>query len=203
MPSMSNRTHADLIYAAYTRCPCGAGLAHLVDVTKDTQYWDCSAILLGTADKAVQHTGQLPFAFYDVKSEQQISVAGATTRPPGASPARKPTPMTFKPTEEKIKVLIDTLFKAAPDRFQRCTFDGRPANMLVTDSRPYDKEKDGDNNPPMTTWWLFDDGTIEYATDCKVVSHAIDFGGASKTVIVEDAKIQFDQAVPVKVSDPE
>lgn len=77
-----------LVYAAFTRCPCGAGMAY------DPQYqdensvffgplsnaWDCSAILLGTADKAVKHTDRLPFAFCDIKSEQQNSANGATTR---------------------------------------------------------------------------------------------------------------------------
>jgi hypothetical protein len=78
-----------LVYAAYNRCPCGAGLAH-DPAYEDPEsvfrgplsgFWDCSAILLGTADKGVTHTGKLPFAFYEIKSEQQPSAGGATTRP--------------------------------------------------------------------------------------------------------------------------
>jgi hypothetical protein len=78
-----------LVYAAHNRCPCGAGLAY--DPTFEDQNsvfkgplsgcWDCSAILLGTADKNVRHTDKLPFAFYEIKSEGQPSAAGATTRP--------------------------------------------------------------------------------------------------------------------------
>lgn len=76
-----------LVFAAHTRCPCGAGLAYdpaADDPTspfKGPTYWDCSAIMLGTADKNVKHTAQLPFAFYEVLSEGQPSANGATTRP--------------------------------------------------------------------------------------------------------------------------
>ncbi|OWK34263.1 hypothetical protein [Fimbriiglobus ruber] len=76
-----------LVYAAHSRCSCGAGLAY--DPAHDDPtsphhgptFWDCSAIILGTADKSVKHTGRLPFAFYEVKSEGQPSAYGATTRP--------------------------------------------------------------------------------------------------------------------------
>lgn len=86
-----------LVYAAHSRCPCGAGLAYdPCYEEKDSPFvgslsnaWDCSAILLGTADRAVQHTGRLPFAFYDVKEEGQPSAYGATTRPK-AEPATIP-----------------------------------------------------------------------------------------------------------------
>ncbi len=75
-----------LIYAATSRCPCGAGLAYDPaakgeGVWRGPSYWDCSAILLGTADKGVQHTDKLPFAFYEIKAEGQPSAQGATTRP--------------------------------------------------------------------------------------------------------------------------
>jgi hypothetical protein len=72
----------DLVYAAYNRCPCGAGLAYPVNIGM-RGYWDCSAILTGKADAKVQHTAQLPFMFYEIKSEQQPSAGGATTRPQG------------------------------------------------------------------------------------------------------------------------
>lgn len=74
-----------MIYAATKRCPCGAGLAYddtcVEEPFKMPSYWDCSAILLGTADENVTHTARLPFAFYEIKSENQPSANGATTRP--------------------------------------------------------------------------------------------------------------------------
>ena len=70
----------DLVYAAYNRCPCGAGLAYPRNCGV-RHYWDCSAILTGKADVKVEHTAQLPFMFYEVKSEGQPSAYGATTRP--------------------------------------------------------------------------------------------------------------------------
>lgn len=81
-----------LVYAAHSRCPCGAGLAfdplfedeNSVFKGPLSGYWDCSAILLGKADQAVQHTAKLPFSFYEVLSEQQPSAGGATTREPVA-----------------------------------------------------------------------------------------------------------------------
>jgi hypothetical protein len=80
-----------LVYAAHSRCPCGAGLAYdpcfedenSVFVGPLSGYWDCSAILQGVADQTVRHTGKLPFAFYEVLSEGQPSANGATTRPKG------------------------------------------------------------------------------------------------------------------------
>lgn len=77
-----------IVYAAHERCLCGAGLAYdplfedEASVFKGplSGYWDCSAILTGTADASVQHTGKLPFSFYAIKSEQQPSACGATTR---------------------------------------------------------------------------------------------------------------------------
>jgi hypothetical protein len=73
-----------LVYAASSRCPCGAGLAYDPTFEDKTSVfkgpfsgsWGCSKVLLGTADKAVQHIVGLPFASYDIKSEQQ----GVTTR---------------------------------------------------------------------------------------------------------------------------
>lgn len=73
-----------LTYSAHSRCPCGSGLAY-GKMTKSNNpvegYWDCAAILDGTADKNVQHTARLPFTFYEIKSENQPSANGATTRP--------------------------------------------------------------------------------------------------------------------------
>lgn len=75
----------ELVFAATSRCPCGAGLAHPKN-TGPHGYWDCSAILLGTAapvgsPEAKRHTAQLPFTFYEIKSENQPSANGSTTRP--------------------------------------------------------------------------------------------------------------------------
>lgn len=69
-----------LIYAATKRCPCGAGLAYREGMSPHSGYWDCSAIMLGSADEKVQHCAQYPFAFYEVLSENQPSAEGATTR---------------------------------------------------------------------------------------------------------------------------
>lgn len=83
------KTAADLTWAATDRCPCGAGLAYdstcqLEDVPQNwpyNGYWDCSAILLGTAAKDVTHTAKLPFAYYSIKADTQPSANGRTTRP--------------------------------------------------------------------------------------------------------------------------
>lgn len=71
---------AELRYSAFARCPCGAGLAYPTAFSMHG-WWDCAAILTGTADRAAKHTDKLPFAFYEVKSEDQPSANGATTRP--------------------------------------------------------------------------------------------------------------------------
>lgn len=73
-----------LIFAAFSRCDCGAGLAYdpvgaSGDIFKG--YWECSKILLGTASTEVKHSPQLPFMFYEIKSENQPSAGGYTTRP--------------------------------------------------------------------------------------------------------------------------
>jgi hypothetical protein len=78
-------TDEDLIYASTLRCPCGAGMAY-VRGAKPGDYWDCSAILKGEAipsgqPGSVTHEARLPFVFYKVKSEEQPSAQGMTTRP--------------------------------------------------------------------------------------------------------------------------
>lgn len=75
-------TDSELLYAAYARCPCGAGLAY-PKAAPMGHYWDCSDILTGRAagKESVQHTDRLPFAFWEVKGENQPSAYGATTRP--------------------------------------------------------------------------------------------------------------------------
>ena len=63
-----------LVYAAAGRCPCGAGLAYV----RGDDCWDCSEILLDTAKENVKHSDRLPFAFYEIKSENKKR---GTTRP--------------------------------------------------------------------------------------------------------------------------
>lgn len=78
-----------LCFAAYDRCPCGYGMAYdptgEVASNKDSplrtpSQWECAGILMGTADPKVTHQSPLPFAFWEVKSENQPSARGATTR---------------------------------------------------------------------------------------------------------------------------
>jgi hypothetical protein len=80
-----------LIFAATWRCPCGHGMAYdpagkLGGNTrgpfKMPSQWECSAILLGEADKNLIHNAPHPFAFYEAKSEDQPSAGGMTTRTP-------------------------------------------------------------------------------------------------------------------------
>lgn len=79
---------ADLIYAAYGRCRCGAGLAYRRIIRSDTdRVWACGDVLLGRAAD-VTHTDPLPFTFWEIKSENQPSAKGATTRPPEDAKAR-------------------------------------------------------------------------------------------------------------------
>ena len=80
---------AAMTFAATKRCPCGAGLAYddtcVEGPWRGPSYWDCSAVLAGTADPNVTHTARLPFAFYEIKDEGQPSARGATTRPDSGS----------------------------------------------------------------------------------------------------------------------
>lgn len=75
-----------LVYSAFSRCPCGAGLAYVPSRTPDDGFWDCGDILLGRAvprgqEGAVQHTAQLPFNFYKVVPETSPRADGQSTRP--------------------------------------------------------------------------------------------------------------------------
>lgn len=70
----------ELTYAAYTTCDCGCGMAYPKNIGVQGA-WYCSNILLGKASKETPHSGEMPFAFYEVKSEKQSSANGATTRP--------------------------------------------------------------------------------------------------------------------------
>jgi hypothetical protein len=72
-------TDDDLVYSSHTRCDkCGAGLAYPKNCDIHHQ-WTCSHVLKGIgADKG--HAAY-SFAFYEIKSENQPSANGATTRP--------------------------------------------------------------------------------------------------------------------------
>lgn len=63
-------TDDELRYSAETLCPCGHGMAYPKGCSMH-HHWDCSAILKGIADKRIKHTDQLPFVFYDIKSESE------------------------------------------------------------------------------------------------------------------------------------
>lgn len=74
-----------LRFAATARCVCGAGMAYPKGATMHGA-WHCSAILTGKAasrfeEGAKSHSSPMPFAFYEVKSENQPSANGQTTRP--------------------------------------------------------------------------------------------------------------------------
>jgi len=73
-----------LIYAATTRCECGAGMAYPTSIGPHGA-WHCSDILTfraatSASPEAKTHTNPLPFSFYSIKSENQPSAHGATTR---------------------------------------------------------------------------------------------------------------------------
>lgn len=75
----------ELIFSAGARCICGAGLAYPKKVGVHGS-WICSDILLGraipkTEEGSKQHDGNFPFAFYSIKSENENSAEGYTTRP--------------------------------------------------------------------------------------------------------------------------
>jgi len=69
-----------LVYAADSRCDCGAGFAY--DPRK--RVWDCSAILLGDALVAGEASACMhstPCGYFELVSERQPAAHGMTTRP--------------------------------------------------------------------------------------------------------------------------
>ena len=94
-----------MVWAAHSRCPCGAGLAYDPLASLEGSvfngplagYWDCSAIILGVQDNAVKHTAKLPFSFWSIKSAGQPSAQGATTKP-----AERPKPRAEVTSDEKV-----------------------------------------------------------------------------------------------------
>ena len=72
-------TDDELTYAAVARCgKCKAGMAHPKGCDPWHQ-WTCSDVLKGVGEDNGHEA--LPFSFYEVKSENQPSAQGATTRP--------------------------------------------------------------------------------------------------------------------------
>lgn len=75
----------ELTFAAFNRCKCGAGLAYPNNIGIQGS-WNCSDILLGRAlpgsdPNSKEHNGSFPFAYYDIKSDDQPFANGHTTRP--------------------------------------------------------------------------------------------------------------------------
>lgn len=71
-------------YAKTAKCPCGAPLAYNKTCTMEPfvgpAYWDCSAILDGTANQDMQHTDKLPFTFYEIKAESSAETRARTKK---------------------------------------------------------------------------------------------------------------------------
>jgi len=79
-----NFTEDELVFAATARCNCGAGLAYPKGVGMHGS-WLCSDILLGVAipngqEGCAVHDSGYHFSFYNIKSDQQPSAEGRTTR---------------------------------------------------------------------------------------------------------------------------
>src|SRR4051812_32242019 len=71
---------SELVYAATARCLCGAGLCYPSNVSTHGA-WRCSGVLTHRCKHDVGQHDVFPFVFYEIKSEQQPSAKGATTRP--------------------------------------------------------------------------------------------------------------------------
>jgi DNA-directed RNA polymerase subunit RPC12/RpoP len=75
-----------LRFSAGARCRCGAGLAYPRDLRDPWGEWQCAAVLMGQIANVPENHGKhdaFPFSFYEIKSEDQPSAGGATTRPTG------------------------------------------------------------------------------------------------------------------------
>lgn len=60
----------ELRYSREAKCKCGSGIAYPLKIGMNGA-WHCAAILTGTADAKVEHTGPLPFMYYEIKSETE------------------------------------------------------------------------------------------------------------------------------------
>ena len=70
----------ELLFSAYSRCECGAGLAYPKNIMDPMHYWQCADVLMGELEFSDKHS-LLPFTMFEVLSESQPSAEGATTRP--------------------------------------------------------------------------------------------------------------------------
>lgn len=66
----------ELVFAAASRCICGAGLAYPKHAPVN-YHWNCSKVLMGTADMSQEHDNNLSFMMYNVRPETDKE----TTRP--------------------------------------------------------------------------------------------------------------------------
>ena len=92
-------TPEELIYSAYKRCRCGAGLAYPKSCKDPYYFWGCGHIMstdikfrpitqpTGPFDpgiiedeNGVMHDGGFSFVFYEIKPETCKCVNGSTTR---------------------------------------------------------------------------------------------------------------------------
>jgi FMN phosphatase YigB (HAD superfamily) len=74
-------TDDELIYSATAKCKgCNAGMAYPKNVSPFGGFWDCSDVLTGRKPVGREHI-TYSFMYYEIKSENQPSAQGATTRP--------------------------------------------------------------------------------------------------------------------------
>lgn len=74
----------DLVYAAYERCLCGAGLAYVRGTGKRASAtWECSKMLLspGMTFDSNAHTRPRPMQFHPIIAESERAAHGHSTRP--------------------------------------------------------------------------------------------------------------------------
>lgn len=72
-------TKDELCYSSDAKCSCGYGVAYPKMTNNMHDKWTCAAVLLGRHAPNTQHDA-FPFAFYEIKSEDQPSAYGRTTR---------------------------------------------------------------------------------------------------------------------------
>lgn len=141
----SRYTGAELRYAATSRCTCGAGLAYPLDHAdaQELSAWVCSRVLLGEVEMpagapsapsgffapverpdvaGVVHQG-FSFVSYEIKSEAQPSVRGATTRPAGEAVAALAPPVAAAPHGLDFGTAIALMRRGA--RVQRAGWNGK------------------------------------------------------------------------------
>lgn len=76
MKGKGDFTLDELRFSRTSRCVCGEGIAYPKHSMNGNGYWLCSAILIGLADRTIDHV-RYPFSMYEIKSENETQ----TTRP--------------------------------------------------------------------------------------------------------------------------